>query len=126
MSLSPFIKQLALEAVESSSPTKIVYGKVTKTNPLEIYVESKLTLKEEYGQIKLTRQVTDYETEITLIDWQTESRSGGSEYDSFASHNHSINGKKRVKIHNSLKIGDTVILLRVQGGQVFIVLDKIG
>lgn len=127
MALSQLIKQIAMEAVESSAPTKLVFGKVTKIKPLEIYIESKLIIKEADGQIKLTRQVTDYETEITPIDWVSENTSGGgSSYDSFASHNHAIKGRKKVKIHNSLKVGDSVLLLRMQGGQVFLVIDKIG
>lgn len=41
------------------------------------------------------------------------------------SHNHSINGKKRMTIHNALKKNDTVILIQKRGGQEYIVLDKI-
>lgn len=126
MALAPIIKELALAAMDSSAPTKVVFGKVTKAKPLEIYIESKLTIKEEDGQIKLTRQVTDYQTEVTPINWLTENKLGGTGDDSFASHNHGIVGRKKIIIHNSLKIGDMVILLRMQGGQVFIVLDKIG
>lgn len=126
MALSQVIKQLAMEAIENSAPTEIVFGKVTQVNPVEIYVDANFILKEEFGQLKLSRAVTDYETEITPLAWETENKSGGSNYDSFASHNHSINGRKRVIIHNSLVIDDTVILLRMQGGQTYLVLDKIG
>lgn len=40
------------------------------------------------------------------------------------SHNHSINGRKQITIHNGLKINDNVILLQQQGGNNFIVIDK--
>ena len=41
------------------------------------------------------------------------------------SHSHSITGTKKVTIHNALKKNDSVILLQQQGGQKFLVLDKI-
>ena len=34
--------------------------------------------------------------------------------------------KHEITIYNSLKVGDTVIMMRMQGGQTFVVLDKIG
>ena len=118
---------MALQAVDASTPVKFVFGKVTKIEPLEIYIESKFTIKEADGQIKLTRQVTDYETEITPIDWKTEFKSqGGTTSEAFANHNHDIKGRKKVKIHNALRLDDMVILLRMQGGQTFLVIDKIG
>ena len=40
-------------------------------------------------------------------------------------HAHSITGTKKMIIHNELKIGDEVLLLRMQGGQKYIVLDKV-
>lgn len=40
-------------------------------------------------------------------------------------HEHLITGKKKITIHNALKQNEKVILLQQQGGQKFIVLDKI-
>lgn len=40
-------------------------------------------------------------------------------------HSHSILGKKSITIHNSLTVGDEVLLLRMQGGQKYIVIDKV-
>lgn len=40
-------------------------------------------------------------------------------------HAHSITGKKKMIIHNGLKIDDEVLLLRMQGGQKYIVIDKV-
>lgn len=40
-------------------------------------------------------------------------------------HAHNIIGKKTLIIHNALKDGDKVILIRQQGGQKYVVLDKI-
>lgn len=40
-------------------------------------------------------------------------------------HSHSYKGKKSFTVHNSLVQGDEVILLRMQGGQKYIVLDRV-
>lgn len=41
-------------------------------------------------------------------------------------HTHDIEGTKQMTIHNHLEKGEEVILLRMQGGQKYIVLDRIG
>jgi hypothetical protein len=41
-------------------------------------------------------------------------------------HRHSIEGKKEITVHNSLVVGDEVILLRQQGGQKYVVWDNVG
>lgn len=40
-------------------------------------------------------------------------------------HKHSINGTKSMTVHNALKTGDKVTLIQVQGGQKYVVLDKV-
>ena len=41
------------------------------------------------------------------------------------SHSHEIEGTKTLTIHNALKNGDKVILIQIQGGQKYIVVDKV-
>ena len=43
--LVKFIKRIALEAVEAAKPVQICFGTVKNTEPLEIYVEQKMTLR---------------------------------------------------------------------------------
>ncbi len=117
------IKAAAVDAVNSSKPMIITYGTVTNANPLEIYIEPKLTLSE--NQLVLTRNVTDYDVEMT-VNHNTENEAGGSGDDSFANHNHAYTGKKIFKVHNSLRKDEKVLLAREPGGQRFIVLDRIG
>ena len=116
------IKMAAVEAVNESKPTAIVFGNVVSVAPLVITVEQKLTLTD--AQLILTNNVRDYDLEMT-VDHITESTSGGSGDSSFASHNHAYVGKKKFTIHNGLIVGDEVILLQVQGGQKYIVLEKV-
>lgn len=98
------IKKAAVEAVAAGDPVRVCYGTVTREKPLLISVEQKLKLKA--SQLVLTKNVTDYETEMT---WEEE----GEEV------------KRRVTIHNGLAAGEKVILLQTQGGQKFMVVDKL-
>ena len=116
------IKKAALEAVEASQPSDFCFGKVTSIKPLKILVEQKMTLGA--AQLILTRNVTDFKTKVT-IDWSTETKSGGSENSSFASHDHAVSGKKEMTVHNALQIGDEVILLKKKSGQKYLVLDRV-
>ncbi len=124
------IKKASLDAVETTKPIKIVYGKVTSIAPLQINVEQKMTLST--AQLILTRNVTDYEIEMTL-DHMTEnhqhthtiesSPTGGGTI-SLETHSHPYRGRKKFMIHNSLTVGEGVVMLQMQGGQKFIVLDR--
>ena len=135
------IKKAALDAIENSSPTSVVFGTVISTNPLQIQVEQKLLLTSEF--LILTKNVIDYETEAS-IDWNTGQESLNSSHSHTCkvisnedvivsidsqnidlTHNHTISGRRKITIHNGLKQNDKVILLQQQGGQKFVVLDKI-
>ncbi|MFY0520928.1 DUF2577 domain-containing protein [Lysinibacillus sp. UGB7] len=99
----------------------IVYGTVISVEPLEVFVDQKLTLKKE--QLKLTRAVMDYEVDMTM-DHVTEDRSGGAGEASFESHNHEYKGQKKFLIHNGLIDGDKVTMIRAHGGQQYLIIDK--
>jgi sortase (surface protein transpeptidase) len=116
------LKKAAIEAVAASKPTAVVYGKVISTSPLKINVEQKMTLTKE--QLVLTRNVTDYEVAMT-VDHATENTSGGSGESAFASHNHAYTGRKTFTVHNGLVVGDKVLMMQMQGGQSYIVIDRV-
>ena len=116
------VKKAAVEAVNAGQPSDFCFGKVTSAKPLKILVEQKMTLGA--AQLVLTRNVTDFKTKVT-IDWVTGTKSGGSEESSFASHSHAVSGTKEMTIHNSLQVGDEVILLKKKGGQKYLVLDRV-
>lgn len=101
------IKKAALEAVDSSKPMNIYFGEVICEQPLRINVEQRMVLGEK--QLILTRQVTDYSLSVDADG-----------------HSHKITGKKKLTVHNSLKKGESVIIARQQGGQKFIVIDRVG
>lgn len=115
------IKKAAIDAVNTSKPTVIVYGTVISSSPLKIQVEQKMTLTA--AQLVLTRNVTDHKIFMT-VDHTTGNRSGGSGENSFASHNHNYSGKKEFTVHNGLVVGDEVVMIQQQGGQKYIVIDR--
>lgn len=81
MALINLIKQASLGAVGASNPVAVMFGTVTKANPLEVNVEQRFTLTRDF---------------LVVAD----------------------------KAKN-LVPDDKVILLRVQGGQQYVVLDKV-
>lgn len=111
--IANLIKRAAVEAMNEAKPTALVFGSVVSIEPLKINVEQKLTLTA--AQLILTNNVRDYDLYMT-VNHSTEGASG---------HSHGYAGKKKFTIHNGLTIGDEVMLLQVQGGQKYIVLEKV-
>ena len=50
---------------------------------------------------------------------------GGGGYDAFSSHSHAITGRKPIRVHNALKSGEKVILIRMAGGQKYLIIDRV-
>lgn len=125
------MKQVGTEATEAGCPVSVCFGKVMRAAPLQILVDQKMTLGS--AQLVLTRNVTDYETEVT-VKWETEKELSEHTHsvDGIASgsinleHMHEITGRKKITIHNSLCVGDELVLLRQQGGQKYIAIDRVG
>ena len=99
--LLQIIKKAAIEAVEASNPAKFMYGTVTAVSPLAIKIDQRFTVTEEF--LILTKNVAKYEAVLFLDGVQRD-----------------------VLVDNSLKVGDKVMLLREQGGQKYVVIDKVG
>lgn len=129
--LIEIIKQAAIEAVIASNPCAIMFGTVTSTTPLKINVEQRLTL--DASHLILTSLVRDIEVDVT-VDHETEDHththtisdtySGGGSA-SNETHKHEIKGKKGMTVHLGLKVDESVMLIQVQGGQKYIVLDRV-
>ncbi|MEA4972384.1 MAG: DUF2577 domain-containing protein [Candidatus Metalachnospira sp.] len=129
--IGKYIKMLAKDQVEAGKPAAVMLGNVTSAKPLEIQIDQKLTLTESF--LILTKAVIDYSVDMT-VDHLTENHTHDHSYTDDGSgrttgsntHCHAYKGRKKFIMHNKLKVGDKVILLRVQGGQKFIVLDVVG
>lgn len=107
------IAQITKDVINRSKPTTFFIATVESTSPLKIKRDEKFILKEE--NILLTDAVKDVEKEVE-IEWETENSS---------THSHKINGKKKIVIKNGLKKGDTVLVLQNNGGQEFVILERV-
>lgn len=96
LNMVELIKKAAVDAVNASYPVAILTGDVISTFPLKIKIEQRLILEKEH--LILSSLVSD----ITV---ETENAP--------------------IKLKLGLKQGEKVILVRVQGGQQFLVLDRV-
>lgn len=109
------IKQAAVEAVKADDPTEVIFGIVTGASPLAVSVDQKMTLKA--PMLILTNNVRDYTVEVDVI-WTTHPSGDPA-------HSHPVSGRKTMTVHNGLKIGEKVLLLKMQGGQQYVILDRV-
>ena len=140
------IKQAAVEAVNAGEPMALKIGEVVSTAPLKISLNQKITIPA--SQLLLTNAVRDY-TVYETVDHTTGTALGGVSlthkhaYSGTTSgddtcsgttenaggvnlgHSHSYTGRKKFTVHLGLKTGEKVLLLRCDGGQKFIVLDRL-
>lgn len=90
------IKQAALDALEASNPAAVLTGTVMNVNPLEVNVEQRFTLDADF--LIVPEALTRYTLTI-----------GSTEY----------------VIRQGLQVHDRILLLRLQGGQRYLILDKV-
>ena len=95
------VKRAAAETVAAGKPFAFCLGRVAGTEPLRVQVDQKLTLSA--PQLILTNAVRDY---IVRVEITSE-------------------GEKELFVHMALKEGEQVLLLRCDGGQKYIILDRL-
>jgi hypothetical protein len=126
------MKKAGLGATNADYPVNIMFGVVISAEPLEISVEQHLTLKA--PQLVLSRSVTDYNLDAVVAHWteyETEHihpvidtyTGGGTSKPT--THRHKYTQTKKFRVLNALKATEQVILVRIQGGQKFLVLDRL-
>ena len=120
-------KTIVKDTVNAGDPTNWVYGEVVSINPLKIKIDQKIILEE--IQLTLSRNVTEW-TENIEINWitgdntHTHPFSGdGSVQDN--THNHKLEGVYQIKHLTKLAVGERVVLIQAQGGQHYLVLDRV-
>lgn len=146
------VKRAAMDAFNQSNPTAIMFGTVVSASPLKIQIDQKMTLDASF--LILTNAVRDHTVEmivdettgtalaaVNLDHTHTVSGStgtGGADShihgmgsgsistagNQSLSHTHTVTGTKTFTVKNGLHLGEAVLLLRVQGGQKFVVLDR--
>ena len=119
------LQRAAVEAVRASKPTEVTHGKVVSTEPMQIMVDQKITL----GELQLDRGETmeeymaETELEIEEIDLALTMEIDGKTVTAKVKGSGKMIGK--MKARRSLDVGDEVILVRKQGGQNYIMYDKV-
>lgn len=125
------VKKAAVEAVEASKPVQFLFGQVISASPLKIQVDQKSIYTEK--MLVLTRNVTEHEIDISISAQSvvishghpvTDTYTGGGTAQEI-NHNHPIKGRKKIKVHNGLVVGDWVVMARIQKGKKYVVLDRI-
>ncbi|PYI57016.1 DUF2577 domain-containing protein [Paenibacillus flagellatus] len=95
------IKQAGVGAVDATRPVIVQYGTVTKTNPLEVNVDQRLTLPEDF--LIVPEELTEYKVTVSTTS-----------------------GPQEIVIRKALAVGEGVALLRVQGGTQYFILGRVG
>lgn len=115
--LLQLIQKIAVNAVKEAKPCDYTVGTVVSEKPLKIKVSQALTLEEEF--LHLARNVTDFETEFTLdqIDIYHVTRTDPPTA--------TWADRQKITIHNALKTGEKVLMIRKSGGQDFVVIDRV-
>lgn len=142
--LVELFKQMAGEQNQASRPVNVLFGTVLTEEPdLSVQLEQKKILTKEF--LVLSRNVTDHLVDMTMGDGktpqhftedadpnETDPKAGGSGDPAFASHSHKhshvheYKGRKTFYVHCKLLAGEKVILVSVQGGQAYVILDRVG
>jgi hypothetical protein len=149
--LAQAIKKMAQDAEDAGKPSTLEFGEVVSAEyaPLEIQIHDKLILDEAF--LELTNAVKDHWVDVEVY-WETIDDNDLAEFQKVAdgnvtafnghshsgagattatqskrhtSHLHNIAGRKRMRVYNGLHKGEKVVLLRMRGGQKYLVLDRI-
>ncbi len=107
------IQQIAVNAVSGGKPLEVRIGYVERVNPIVVELIGGFRISE--SMLTLSDSVKDREVEVE-IEWGTEVAS---------QHTHGITGVKKMTIKNGLQVGERVVILRSQGGEKHLVLDRI-
>lgn len=133
--LVQLIKQASMEANEAAGPMAVSLGRVVSEKPLKVQLDQKIVLDEDF--LLVPESLTDHPVEM-VVDHQTQpaggfshghsvttdAGSGSAAPHSQPNHTHGYSGTKTFMVLNGLRTGDHVFLLRAQGGQKYIVLDR--
>ncbi|MGO4498803.1 DUF2577 domain-containing protein [Paenibacillus sp. 2RAB27] len=108
--LANLIKRAGKGAVDAGAPVAILFGSVTQKNPLEVTVDQRFTLDEDF--LIVPESLTEYRIQL--------------------SHSHSYNGgitgsslTEEIIIRRGLEVEDAVILFRMQGGNQYLIFDRV-
>ena len=113
------IKTAERDYMNSTKPVEFCFGTIKAVKPLTINIEQKNTVIDgENIELILTNNVKDHYVDIT-VNHTTENTTCS------VPHTHKYSGRKKILIHYGLTVGEKVLLARWQGGQRYIVIDRV-
>lgn len=113
------LKKAATDAVNASNPVAVMFGEVTGTNPLEVLVDQRFTLPADF--LLVPESLKYFEINLHHShEYTADSGSGTS-----MKRTKPALPEKPIVIRRDLELGEKLLLLRVQGGQQFVVLDRV-
>lgn len=124
------IKRAAAQAVEAAAPAGLYMGTVLSVSPLTVQLDQKMTVTAEF--LMLSTLVQEFNVDMTMDHWTEDTNpptthahpdAGVNSFD--ATHKHAYKGRKTFLVHLGLQAGERVFLIREQGGQRFLILDRI-
>ena len=139
------MQQVAKDYDMNRTGAGMLYGRVKSTEPLAIEIDAKLTLTEKF--LVLAQHLTDYEIPYELLSEGraahpekrptklTEIQEVGGLYVEHEGKRYvqpdppgeikNFDGQGTIKLFNHLMVDDKVILLRLEGGHQYIVIDRV-
>lgn len=113
------IRMAAASGIEAGKPVAVLFGEVVRTGPLEVMVDQRFSVDEEF--LVLPESLTRYEADLTHRHAYTDAGASGT----VSRTTEAGLSAAPLIIRHGLEAGNKVILLRVQGGQKYVILDKV-
>lgn len=110
------VQQVSTNANDAGYPATVMSGTVTSASPLKIKIEQRFEISG--SMLILPEHLKEREIKVTVKPTHTED--GGT-----PEHNHEYGGELTVTVHSGLSIGDSVQVVRQQGGQKYLVIGKV-
>lgn len=113
-SLLDLIKAAGADAVNASNPVNILFGEIIAVNPLSVKVDQRFTLPADF--LIVPESLTRHEVDLKHTHQYTDDGSTNNTSEALT---------QKIVIRPGLTIGDRVLMLRVQGGRRYVILDKV-
>lgn len=113
------MKQAGAGAVEAGNPVSIMFGEVESAEPLKVRVDQRFALTAEF--LVIPEALTRLELELRHAHQYTDTSGSGTT----VKMTDPELPEEPVVIRRGLETGDKVLLLRMQGGQKYVILDRV-
>lgn len=113
------LKKAAMDAMSASNPTAIMFGTVSSADPLEVIVDQRFTLPADF--LVIPESLIHFEIDLHHSHEYTDDTGNGS----ITKETKPALPEKPIVIRRGLEAGDKLLLLRMQGGQKYIILDRV-